>query len=186
MSVEWRFSSRSSRDARNFDSNPKRSPCGLEQSLNGILEKDQFAHFRKRHLLCSNVVFIVEGANYRGRVLTVMGLLSAVKSAWTARFINAAGPDLEPREDAFPCLRLIEHITTRTTGVREAAMLDFSQHCGTGYEKRWTDSSLHVGPTSSPAGRYSRSRGIVGRLSQTRRPSRQAFSTGASINSRIG
>jgi len=81
-----------------------------------------------------------------------MGLLSAVKSAWTARFINAAGPNLEPREEAFPCLRSIEHIATRTTGVREAAMLDFSQHCGTGYEKRWTDSSLHVGPSSSPAG----------------------------------
>jgi hypothetical protein len=47
-----------------------------------------------------------------------MGVLSAVESAWTARFINAAGPDLEPREDAFPCLRLIEHIATRTTGVR--------------------------------------------------------------------
>jgi hypothetical protein len=95
-----------------------------------------------------------------------MGVLSAVESAWTARFINAAGPDLEPREDAFPCLRLIEHIATRTTGVREAAMLGFSQHCGTGYEKRWTGSSLHVGPSSSPAGRYSRSRRIVRRLSQ--------------------
>ena len=135
MSVEWRFSSRSSRDARNFGSTPKRSPCGLEQSLNGILEKDQFAHFRKRHLLCSNVVLIVEGANCRGRVLPIIGVLSAMESAWTARFINAAGPDLEPREDAFPCLRLIEHIATRTTGVREAAMLGFSQHCGTGYEK---------------------------------------------------
>jgi hypothetical protein len=64
-----------------------------------------------------------------------MGVLSAVESAWTARFINAAGPDLEPREDAFPCLRLIEHIATRTTGVREAAMLGFSQHCGTGFEQ---------------------------------------------------
>ena len=41
-----------------------------------------------------------------------MGVLSAVESAWTARFINAARPDLEPREDAFPCLRLIEHIAT--------------------------------------------------------------------------
>ena len=59
-----------------------------------------------------------------------MGVLSAVESAWTARFINAAGPDLEPREDAFPCLRLIEHIATRTTDVREAAMLGFSQHYG--------------------------------------------------------
>lgn len=109
-----------------------------------------------------------------------MGVLSAVESAWTARFINAAGLDLEPREDAFPCLRLIEHIATRTTDVREAAMLGFSQHCGTGYEKRWTGSSLHVGPSSSPAGRYSRSRRIVGRLSQTRRPSRQALGTSAS------